>query len=255
MIGSTRSPGFIYVAMALLFVITAIAGFAPTSIGLISSVTSGLQPPPPFIVHFHAASMSLWLILLTTQATLMYTKRSALHKRLGLVSLVLAPCILLSMYGVELLNVGSSVFASSDPSSEQTTEFMRNISDSLLIHGVSFLFFPVFYLWAILVRQKDSESHKRLMILATLVLMIPALGRLLSVTQVLPDFGLSIVDARHFYMLVLILPAVIYDIVKNRMLHRSYLIGLTLIGIWVVPAHFLWDSAWWIETAPKLLGV
>jgi ABC-type Fe3+ transport system permease subunit len=99
------------------------------------------------------------------------------------------------MYGVEMLNVGNNVFSSTDSSAEQTSQFMQNISNSLLIHGVSYLFFPVFFLWAILVRQKDSETHKRLMILATLVLMIPGLGRLLSLTQVLPDLGLNIVDA------------------------------------------------------------
>jgi hypothetical protein len=250
-----QSSGSIYVLMALVFVITAIAGFAPTSIGLIKGVVSGQQSLPPFIVHFHAASLSLWLILLLTQATLVYIKRPLLHKKLGLLSFVLAPCILISMLGVEMLNVGNNVFASSDPSPDQATKFMRNVSNSLLIHGISYLFFPIFYVWAILVRQSDNQSHKRLMILATAVLMIPGLGRLLSVTQVLPDLGLDIVDARHFYMLVLLVPAVGYDIVKDRRPHRIYIIGLALIGVWIITAHFLWSSSWWVETAPKMLGV
>jgi len=251
---ATQPSDYIYVLMALLFVITAITGFAPTSLGLISRVVSGEQPLPPFIVHFHAASFSLWLLLLLAQTTLMYIKRPSLHKRLGLISFVLAPCVLVSMFGIEIFYV-NNVLAPSDPSPEQAIEFKRNISNILLIHGVSYLFFPTFYLWAILVRQKDSESHKRLMILATLVLMIPALGRLIGFSEVLPNLGLNTIDARHFYMLVLIVPAVIHDIVKDGIPHRSYLIGLALIGIWVVSAHYLWGSAWWIETAPKLFGV
>ncbi|MEQ9565708.1 MAG: hypothetical protein RLN85_07855, partial [Pseudomonadales bacterium] len=230
------------------------AGFAPTSLGLVSRVVSGQQAFPPFIVHFHAASFSLWLLLLLAQTTLMYIKRPELHKRLGLVSFVLAPCILISMLGIEVFYVNHAL-APTDLSPEQAMEYKRNISDILLIHGVSYLFFPTFYLWAILVRQKDNESHKRLMILATLVLMIPALGRLIGFSQVLPDLGLSVIDARHFYMLVLIVPAVVHDFVKNGMPHRTYLIGLALIGIWVVAAHYLWGSPWWIETAPKLFGV
>lgn len=72
---------------------------------------------------------------------------------------------------------------------------------------------------------------------------------------VLPDLGLNTIDARHFYMLLLIVPAVAYDMLKNGMLHRSYLIGLSLIVIWVVSAHYLWGSSWWVETASKLFGV
>ncbi|MEQ9021696.1 MAG: hypothetical protein RLN82_02940 [Pseudomonadales bacterium] len=251
---ATQPSDYIYLLTALLFVITAIAGFIPTSFGLISRVVSGQQAFPPFIVHFHAASFSLWLLLLLAQTTLMYIKRPELHKRLGLVSFVLAPCILISMLGIEVFYV-NHVLAPADTSPEQIMEYKRNISNILLIHGVSYLFFPTFYLWAILVRQKDNESHKRLMILATLVLMIPALGRLIGFSQVLPDLGLNTIDARHFYMLVLIVPAVVHDFVKNGMPHRTYLIGLALIGIWVVAAHYLWGSPWWIETAPKLFGV
>lgn len=249
-----QSSDYIYLFTALLFVITAIAGFAPTSLGLVGRVISGQQAFPPFIVHFHAASFSLWLLLLLAQATLMYIKRPELHKRLGLVSFVLAPCVLISMFGIEVFYV-NHVLAPADTSPEEITEYKRNISDILLIHGVSYLFFPSFYLWAILVRQKDSESHKRLMLLATQVLMIPALGRLIGFSQVLPDLGFNTIDARHFYMLLLIVPAVVHDSARNGMPHRTYLIGLALIGIWVVAAHYLWGSPWWVETAPKLFGV
>ena len=251
---ATKSSDYIYLFMALFFVLTAVAGFIPTSFGLISRVASGQQPLPPFIVHFHAASFSLWLILLLAQSTLMYIKRPSLHKKLGLISFILAPCILISMIGIEIYYV-ENVLAPSDSSLEQAAEYKRDISNILLIHGVSYLFFPSFYLWAILVRQKDSESHKRLMNLATQVLMIPALGRLIGFSQVLPDLGLNTIDARHFYMLLLIVPAVVYDIAKNGTLHRSYSIGLAFIGLWVVTAHYLWGSTWWINTAAKLFGV
>mgnify|MGYP007062753544 FL=1 len=241
--------------MALLFVVTAIAGFAPTSIGLIKGVTSGQLSFPPFILHFHAASLSLWLLLLLAQTLLMYTARPKLHKTLGLASFVIAPCLLISMYGVEVMNIGNNVLMRNGTAPAQDTEFMRNISTSLLVHTVSYVFFPLFYLRAIMTRKKDGETHKRMMILATLVLMIPGLGRLLSVTQVIPDFGLSVIDARHFYMLLLIVPALAYDIVKDGRPHRAYMMGLGLLGIWIVIAHFLWGSVWWMQSSPKLLGV
>ncbi len=185
----------------------------------------------------------------------MYKGKPNMHKKLGLISFILAPCILISMYGVEVMNIGKDVTSSTDVAPKQIIPFGLNISRSLLIHGASYLFFPIFYVWAILVRRKDSETHKRMMILATLVLMIPAIGRLLSVTRLLPDWGLNTIDARHFYLVMLLVPVLVYDIAKQRIPHHSYLIGSALIGIWIITAHFLWDSPWWVEMAPKLLGI
>lgn len=250
-----NTSDFIFVVMAIIFVVTAIVGFIPTSLGLITGVASGQQPLPPPVVHFHAASMALWLLMLLAQSLLMYRKRRDLHRKLGLFSIVLAPCVLVAMYGVEMLNVERSLAASQAASTGQATDSISNVSSALLIHGVSYLFFPTFYLWAILVRRKDNETHKRMMILATLVLMVPAIGRLLSVSQLLPDFGLNRIDARHLYLWVLITPALVYDVARRRVPHRAYLVGLTLVGIWMISAHFLWSSPWWAETAPGLLGM
>ncbi len=250
----------IYVFMAVLFIVTAIASFAPTSLGLISRVLSGEQAPPPFVVHFHAVSMTSWLLLLLAQSTLAHKNRLDIHRKLGMISLVLAPCIFISMYGMDLYGLETfatetNVLAMSETAPEQVAQVQRYIASILLIHGSSYLLFPVFYVWAFLVRRKDNETHRRLMILATLVLMIPGLGRLLSVTNVLPDFGMTLLDARHFYLSLLILPALGYDIVKRGMLHRSYVVGIALLGSWMIAGRIFWTSPWWLENAPRLLGV
>lgn len=184
--------------------------------------------------------MSIWLIMMFSQSVLIGSNRPALHRKLGLFSFLLAPCVLFSMIGVEMLNVTNSA---------------QKISNSLLIHGVCFLFFPLFYIWAIVVRKKDNESHKRLMVLATLVLLIPGISRLISVTQILPDFGLNAIDARHLYLLILLSPAIAYDVANNGVVHRAYVTGVLFIFAWAVIAHFVWNTPWWLDVAPKLLGV
>ena len=62
---------WIYVFMAGLFVVTALAGFIPTSIRLLDAVEAGRRPPPPLVLHFHAALMGTWLLLFLAQAMLM----------------------------------------------------------------------------------------------------------------------------------------------------------------------------------------
>jgi len=260
MVSARRTSKSIYVFMAVFFIATAIASFAPTSLRLITRVWSGELPPPPFVVHFHAVSMTSWLLLLLAQSSLAFRNRLDVHRKLGVLSLILAPCILVSMYGMDLYGLETfrtetNVLAISETPPEQVAQMRRYIASILLIHGSSYFLFPAFFVWAILVRRTDNETHRRLMILATLVLMIPGLGRLLSVTNVLPDFGLSLLDARHFYLLILIAPALIYDLIKRRMLHRSYVIGMTLLISWMIIGRLLWTSPWWLENAPALLGV
>ncbi|WP_157943872.1 MULTISPECIES: hypothetical protein [Arenibacter] len=240
--------GSIYIVTALIFLITSITAFTPTSINLISKIESDQLPMPPLILHIHAASMSLWLLLICIQSMLINSKKYALHKKLGIASIVLATTIPISMFGIDITNINGGL----ELSNSNTQEFLINYSGLLLIHGVSYLFFPLFYVWAIVSRRKDSETHKRMMMLATAVLMIPGIGRLIMFSKVLPDFGLIPIDARHLYMLVLITPAIIYDVYTRGMPHRAYLIGLGLLATWIVSAHFIWETIWWIEFVRKL---
>src|SRR5262245_66635574 len=77
---------WIYVFMAALFVLTALAGFIPDSIGLLADVEAGRRPPLPPVLHAHAVLMATWLFLLLAQTTLMATGHGAHNKKLGLVS-------------------------------------------------------------------------------------------------------------------------------------------------------------------------
>lgn len=232
------SFGSIYIVTTLIFLITSIAAFTPTSMNLISKIESGQLPMPPLILHIHAASMSLWLLLICIQSMLINSKKYALHKRLGIASMVLATTILISMFGIDFATINGGF----ELSNSNIQENLSNYSGLLLIHGVSYLFFPLFYVWAIVSRRKDNETHKRMMMLATVVLMIPGIGRLIMFSKVLPDFGLIPIDARHFYMLLLITPAIVYDVYKRGMPHRAYLIGLGLLASWFVSAHFIWET-------------
>jgi hypothetical protein len=98
--------------------------------------------------------------------------------------------------------------------------------------------FSSFFLLAILTRQRDSESHKRLMFLATLVVMDAAFNRM---RWFLPDFGFTNRMAlTHAYELVLLLPLLTYDWLKTGRIHRVYVIGIPIIVAFSVVASILW---------------
>src|SRR5687768_18596992 len=86
---------WIFVLMAAWFIAIVLAGFVPSSLVKIEMVRSGSRPPFPLIMHMHALLMGSFLLLLLAQTWLMATGRNAYHMRLGLMSLVLAPAIVI----------------------------------------------------------------------------------------------------------------------------------------------------------------
>ena len=73
---------------------------------------------------------------------------------------------------------------------------------------------------ALRARSTDAGLHKRLMILATLVLMPAALDRMSWLPSTLPQSPLTM----EIYPLVLLLPMFLWDLYRQRQVHRAYLI-------------------------------
>src|SRR5262249_5938444 len=84
---------WIFVFMAALFVAVTLLGFVPASINYIAMVKAHVRPPIPPVVYFHAVLMGSLLLLVLTQGTLVAMGRTALHRQLGIVSVVLLPAI------------------------------------------------------------------------------------------------------------------------------------------------------------------
>jgi hypothetical protein len=125
-------------------------------------------------------------------------------------------------------------------------------SNMLLSFLRSIVLFPVFFSLAMLARKTDSETHKRMMILATLVLASGGIDRMAWLPgQVLPRSY----DGTHAYQLLLFVPTLIYDLLRRGSLHRAYVIGLALLLPWMIATHFLWGSKWWQSAASGFMGV
>lgn len=232
---------WLYVAMAVVFVLIALLGFLPTSTELVARVLAGEAPRPPLILHAHAAVMAAWLVLLLVQTVLMAKDNPRLHRRLGTASFVLAPLMLAAMIAIVVRRFELLASLPADLDAAAVAQATRMAFNLTLINAGSLLLFPVFYVWAIVARRRDQDSHKRIMILATLVLMSPAIGRMVAVHPILPDFGLNGADARHLYVLLLLLPVLVHDTLRLGAPHRAYVLGLVPVIAYMTAAHFLWQ--------------
>jgi hypothetical protein len=236
----TPTDRWFYFSMAVLFLLVALIGFIPRTI----AVATGALRNPPVIVHVHAVLMGMWLVLFATQTGLVATNRRDVHRRLGVSALVLTPFMWVAMVATAIswhrymagINADLGAFGSN-----MLLSFLRSI-----------VLFPIFFSLAMMARKTDSETHKRMMILATLVLASGGIDRMGWLPgQILPRSY----DGTHTYQLLLFLPALIHDLWKRGSLHRAYVLGLALLLPWMIATHFLWGSEWWQSVASRLMGV
>lgn len=227
-----------YLFMTLWIAALAVIGFAPKS----AAILGGALPAPPLIVHLHAMAMVGWLALLVAQAGLVSGGRRDLHMRLGMAAFGLIPAILILGALTTAIRYRDGVEVGAGP-------IVANI---LFLQLRFFLMFPLFAIWAIAVRRRDPEMHKRLILLATLLPMGAAFGRM----GFIPGNDLAVTnDIASVIELVALAPALAYDLIRFGRLHRAYVIGLAVTLPWLVATHVVWNAPWWKAAADALMGV
>jgi len=234
---SASSERLFHAGMAWLFVLVALVGFAPRSFAIVT----GAMPVPPLVVHLHAAVMASWVILLATQATLSLVGRMDLHRQWGLASLLVGPLVLTMLIAVTVVRQNDAAGTPGGP-------IVNNI---LFLQIRSILLFPTFLIWALRTRRTDPQMHKRMMLLATLMLLDAAIARMnwLPYNE-FPRHYLAV----HLYLLLLLVPALTYDLIRQGRIHRAWVWGLALTVPWVIATEFVWGSTWWRAFGPKLVG-
>ena len=178
------------------------------------------------LLHLHGAIMTLWFLLFALQVSLVEKGRILLHKRLGIAGATLATLLSVMAF---LITVYSA---------KQVGDF-RPPTPFLALVLISFIPFPILVGGAIFYRRQ-SEIHKRLMLLATVSILGAALVRFplkLSETGA-AIFMLGATDT-------LILGSVVFDTVKHRRLHPAFAIGTLCVLVFQLGAALLAPSDAW----------
>lgn len=194
---------FFITALVAIFAIVAI-GFAKTYYLKFLFGTPAL----PWLVHLHGALMTSWFVLFLTQTCLIATHRVRWHRRLGafgallaLAILVVGPIVLVHAVARELAAPHGHRF------------FIVIFGFDLVV----LIDFAILVSSAIALRRR-SDFHKRLMLLATCSIILPAIARL-PIGE-FAGWGL-------FYSCVL--GPVIVDTVRHRRLHPVFGWGAPLL--------------------------
>ena len=150
-----------FLAFAALSWVAIVMGFSPELGGHLK----GLTPYPPLIVHLHVVAFAGWMAQLTAQIWLIRSRRPDIHRKLGLAAVALVPIMVVLGVATTLVSRGLRFEAGQ---TEMLAFMIVPLTDMVL--------FPSFAVPALLLR-KDSATHKRLILLATAMLLPAAFGR------------------------------------------------------------------------------
>lgn len=90
-----------------------------------------------------------------------------------------------------------------------------------------------------------------MMILAPAMALPAGIDRIAWLPTTMPASPL----ATDLYILLAISPMLVWDLVRNRSVHRAYWLWLAFVVPTILFVNAVWDTPWWHATAKQILGV
>lgn len=216
-----------FVAIGFIAVFAVFTGFAKPFIVPVATGTF----EAPFILYLHGAFAFGWVLLFLLQALLIKFRKHRLHMSLGTLGLILA-------LGSAITIIPAGLF-------QVERELKEGLGDTaistILGASISALIFFLLFLGGMAYR-KNPQAHKRLMLLATLVILWPAWFRFRHYFPAVPRpdiwFGFVLAD-------IFIIIAMLWDKMVNEKIHPV----LLYVGSFIILEHILevllFDSYYW----------
>ncbi len=223
---------------------TALAMFAAVYLGFARSFFlrpwfPGTPAPTETIFYVHGAFFTAWCVLLVLQPALVATGRTDLHRRVGWLGAFLAIAM------VSLGTVGALIAA------RRPTGFI-----GIPIPPLQFLVIPFFdmalfatFVALAITRRRDAQSHKRLMLLATVNLLAAGIARW--------PFAMMAGGPPVFFALadLFIVAIVAWDLASRGRLHPATLWGGLAIVVSQPLRLVLSGTEGWVAVARWAVGL
>jgi hypothetical protein len=228
----TNRDNIFYTSMAVAMGVTVFLGFAPTF--FLKTFTG--SPPLPPLLHIHGFAFASWYLLFFTQTVLISKGRPDLHRRLGLAGFFLA----ILMVGLGVAAAVHAIRTHHTPPGLDPRSFLVLPFFGITVFGVLATFGYA--------ARKRRETHKRLMLLASIAMLDAAIARIPGVMSTggpLASFGLQ-----DFFLIA----CIVYDFASRRRIHPAYLVG----GIFILAMQPLRlvvsQTSWWLAFGDWLQG-
>jgi hypothetical protein len=207
---ATQHERMFFSGMAAALVLATLVGFAPSYY-----FKAHFEAPPPLtpMLHLHGLVMSAWMVLLIAQTSLVAAGRTDIHRRLGVVGVVLAVAIIILGPAVAITRARQGLFCV--PCGPPLAALAVPLATAVV--------FPVLFVAAMWLRKR-VDAHKRLLLIATIEFVTAAVGRIPAIH--LPGLPSGTMYAATDLFLVAI---AVYDLVALKRLHPATLAGGSLL--------------------------
>jgi hypothetical protein len=197
----------------LLLIPLTIAGFFKTYIVQFPNFKESITS----FIHLHAIIASLWIGILIVQPFLIVNKKFALHRKVGKMSYIVFPLLILS-FVPQIVRTANS---------DNPKNLFFSLADSTLL--ILFYSLAVYY-------KKISSKHMRYMIATTLVFLGPTVGR---IGPVLLGWSELFTQNIQYLIVYLILAALLFYDRVNGKKYQPYVIVICFFIIHQIGYHIV----------------
>lgn len=203
MAGERHDRSF-YVGMSVAMLLTVFIGFAPTLYLRPATNMAALTP----LLELHGAVFSAWMLLFFVQTALVASRHTGVHRKMGLagIALALAMLVIGVQTAIEAARLGHA------PAGIPVLPFLAIPLTTIIVFATTVAAAVYF--------RRRKEVHKRLMLVATIGILTPAIARMLLpiAGAAAPPFALLLTD-------LFLLPCLINDKRNFGRIHPAYLWG------------------------------
>ena len=224
-------PAAVAALAAVVFV-----GFAKTYYFRAFSGLPSLAQP----AHVHGLIATVWIALHYTQARLVAAHRVDLHRRLGIFAAFVAA--LLAVQAISMA-VGNAA-AGHGPAGRDPLQFLS------VPLGTTTMF--TLFVGSALALRRQREWHKRLMLLATMTLLVPAMGRLDA--QIMQPLGLPRLVLAPAVTVAFVAWAWMHDWRRLGRVHPAYIVGGIALIVSIPLRRWIGFTDAWLPIARWLVG-
>jgi uncharacterized membrane protein YozB (DUF420 family) len=225
-----KTDRFFFSGMALASALILFLGFLPSYFYRRAEL-----PPLTALYQLHGALFTAWIVLLVAQTALVAGRRTDVHRALGVAGAILAAVVFVVGVAVSV----ETLRRNGGPPGGDPRKFFAIPLGDIIVFGV--------LVSAAVLQRRQSDTHKRLMLLATISLLTAAVGR--SLRQV----GMGGAPNLFYGTDVFVLALVIYDLASRGRVHPATLWGgAMVVGFKPLLYYALSDTPAWLAFADAL---